>query len=128
MKRLKQLIADHGANLSLLLVSPETLRSAVHEHGDALGTLTAFHHAANSLALEAGVIGSHVAHGDPVTQSGYFLQLIADAELRLKRVLVGYEKLRAAAIPVLDVDDRGFGSSDFAALEGLQEALDHDLK
>lgn len=105
------------------------LQRAVKDHGEALAMLTAFRHAANSLAVEAGVIAQHIEHDDAaksVLQDVYFLQLIAEAELRLKRVTTGYERLRAASAKVAQA--QGSLSATRDALAELVEVLADDLK
>jgi hypothetical protein len=77
------------------------LRAHIDAPDDQAGMLTAFRHAANSLAIEAGVIVSHVPHPDAqasVTGDHYFLELISGAELRFRKLSVRFERLRAAAI------------------------------
>ena len=128
MKALKEMLAHATANKALRVpVYVETLTKAIKEHDDALGMLTAFRHAANSLALEAGVIPAHVAHNETVKsvlQDVYFLQQLAEVELRFRTVSTGYERLRAAALGVVDhVDEHGRG--DGADLSG-KHALGRD--
>lgn len=101
------------------------LQRAVREHDNALGMLTAFRHAANSLALEAGIIVSHVPHdeaGKSVIGDIYFLQLLAESELRMRTLSTGYEKLRAAVSRVASGEITGP-----SAVRYLTEALDNDL-
>lgn len=129
MQTLKRILAEyeqekleHPATYQVSLNS-ETLTAAVREHDDALGMLTAFRHAANSLAIEAGVIASHVEHSEvekSILQDVYFLQLIAEAELRLKSLSVRYERLRAAAFNVCESRNQE-QTEDY--IEALREAL-----
>lgn len=78
------------------------LQQVIDTPDDQEGMLTAFRHAANSLALEAGVIASHKDHGG-ILGDHYFLELIAESELRIKRLSIKYERLRAAAITAMDL-------------------------
>jgi hypothetical protein len=60
--------------------------------------LTAFRHASNSIGIATGTIISHVAHDEAaksVTGDHYFLELIAESELR-------YKRLKAAAEDVVE--------------------------
>jgi len=127
MNALKEMLADATANKALRVpIYVETLTKAIKEHDDALGMLTAFRHAANSLALEAGVIAAHVDHDEvaaSVLQDIYFLQVMAESELRLRTLSTRYEKLRAAAIPALDALDASTEGDARTACPTLREAL-----
>lgn len=130
MKTLKKIIADAKAENNLrVAIFVDTVAQAVREHDDTLGMLTAFHHSANSLAIEAGIIVSHVPHdeaGKSVIGDIYFLRLLAESELRMRTLSTGYEKLRAAAIGVDNTQERSKAVQG-AAMYKLLEALKNDL-
>lgn len=140
MDQLKQILAEaKAANALRVPIFMETLAEGIREHDDARGMLTAFRHAANSIAIEAGVIGSHVPHDQAaksVLQDVYFLQLIAEAELRFRTLSVRYEKLRAAAgrvlgdycnaIDAMEFEEEAQESRELA--DELREVLTDDLK
>jgi hypothetical protein len=77
------------------------IREVILWHKQSEGMRDAFRKAASDLAIEAGVIAAPV-HRAAVLEDVYFLQLIAESELRLRSLSLRYEKLRAAAIGVLD--------------------------
>jgi hypothetical protein len=82
--------------------------------------LTAFRHAANSIGIEAGVIAHHIHQSETeasVCGDHYYLELIREAELRLKR-------LRSIALRVTTASDHNM--SDPQAMAELKEALSHD--
>jgi hypothetical protein len=84
--------------------------------------ITAFRHAANSLGKTTGVIVSHVEHDEAaksVTGDHYFLELLAESELR-------YNRLKAAAESVLLDHEYPPASGEVqgsAAIQHLKEAL-----
>ncbi len=96
---------------------------------------TEFRRAANSIALEAGVISVQVSHtqaAESVTGDQYFLQLIAESELRLKALTARCERLRKASSWFVElgatVSDamRGEGRKGrIAATKELQDALEY---
>lgn len=110
--------------------------------GDQAGMLTAFRHAANSIGVEAGVVASHVHPSEieaSVIGDTYYLELISEAELRLKKLSVRYERLRAAAVPALDDYDDAIGAEEYDAdpdqaaesqklANALREELNNDRK
>jgi hypothetical protein len=80
-------------NLKYRPLTTLTLRQILEQQA----MLTAFRHAGNSIGIATGTIISHVAHDEAaksVTGDHYFLELIAESELR-------YKRLKAAAEPVL---------------------------
>lgn len=109
----------------------ESVGTAIEAHDGLLGMLTAFRHAANGIGVEAGVIGARVSHvvaQTSVCRDAYFLELIAEAELRFKRLSIRYEKLRAAAIPVVDEYDENLDNlGDLRLYKTLREVLKNDL-
>lgn len=67
------------------------------------GMRESFRKAASDLAIEAGIIATPVKHdevAESVLQDVYFLQLLAEVQLRMQRLSVRYEKLRSAAVVV----------------------------
>ncbi len=98
--------------------------------GDQASMLTAFRHAANSIGVEAGVVASHVHPSEieaSVIGDTYYLELISEAELRLKKLSIRYERLRAAAIPVVHIYDEDSGiAPDMQCMRSLKEALTDD--
>jgi hypothetical protein len=100
----------------------------LNQRDDARGWVTAFRHAANSLALEAGIIPAHIDHDEAaksVCGDHLYLELIAEAELRLKRLSTGYERLRAAAFKITEAQDSLSATRD--AMAELLEVLENDL-
>jgi hypothetical protein len=81
------------------------------------GMRDSFRKAASDLAIEAGVISAPVKDGDDV----YALQLTAESQLSMQRLSVRHEKLRAAAIGVLDA--QGSISDMAVALKRLEGEL-----
>jgi hypothetical protein len=101
------------------------LREFIDAPDDQAGMLTAFRHAANSIGIEAGVIVSHVPHADAqasITGDHYFLELISQAELRFRRLSVRYERLRAAAVPMVPIVDEVVLSESGMSLLALEES------
>lgn len=97
MKQLKEIVANAKAENNLrVAVFVDAVDQAVNEHDDTLGILTAFRHAANSIGVEAGIVMNHKDHGG-LSGDHYFLELIAEAELRFRKLSTGYELLRAAS-------------------------------
>jgi hypothetical protein len=93
------------------------------DYDDRGAMLTAFRHAANSIGVEAGITKDHVGHGEiaeSVCGDVFYLELISEAEERFKRLSVKYERLRAAAMPVLG--DWRLGAED-GKFDELMEAL-----
>ncbi len=65
--------------------------------------LGAYRDAVNDLGVEAGVIACHISTSQAarsVAGDGLYLEVIREATLRIKRLSVGYERLRAAALGV----------------------------
>jgi hypothetical protein len=73
-------------------------RGVILRHKQSEGMRQSFRKAASDMAIEAGVISAPVKDGDDV----YALQLLAESQLCMQRLSVRYEKLRAAAIGVLE--------------------------
>jgi hypothetical protein len=87
-----------------MLVRVETVEKMLKDYDELRAMMTAFRHAANSIGVEAGITKDHVGHGEiaeSVCGDVYYLELISEAEERFKRLSVKYERLRAAAVPVL---------------------------
>ena len=85
--------------------------------GEQQAMITAFRHAANSLGKATGVIISHVEHDEAaksVTGDHYFLELLAESELR-------YKRLKAAADAV--IDSRNSLTRSIGSINALKEAL-----
>jgi hypothetical protein len=87
-----------------MLVRVETVEKMLKDYDERGAMITAFRHAANSLAIEAGITQSHVDH-DEAAQSvcgdHLYIEMISEAEERFKRLSVKYERLRASVVPVL---------------------------
>jgi hypothetical protein len=69
-----------------MLVRVETVEKMLQDYDDRGAMLTAFRHAANSLALEAGITKDHVSHDEAaasVCGDAYYLDLIRGAEQRM---------------------------------------------
>jgi sulfur relay (sulfurtransferase) complex TusBCD TusD component (DsrE family) len=108
------------------------LQAHIDAPDDQAAMLTAFRHAANDLGIEAGVVASHKAHGG-LSGDHYFLELISASQQGMRRLSVRYERLRAAALPVLDDyklaidalehESPGDGVESQEWLDDLQEAL-----
>lgn len=132
MEAIKQIVADAKADNNLrVAVFVDTLAMAVVHYEQSEGMRRSFRKAASDLALEAGIIGAPVKHDEVAKsclQDIYFLQLLAESELRMRTISTGYERLRAAAIAVLEVDNTGFNNDDYQAMAELRKALDNDLK
>jgi hypothetical protein len=65
----------------------------------------AFRDAAGALAVEAGIIPQVVDHGEgcrSLMPDAYSLMQMGESKLRFRKLSVSYEKLRAAAIGVLE--------------------------
>jgi hypothetical protein len=79
------------------------IREVILRHKQSEGMRDSFRKAASDLAIEAGVIAAPVDRA-AVLGDIYFLQLLAESQLRMQRLSVRYEKLRAAAVGVLEAD------------------------
>ncbi len=100
----------------------------VNEHEQLIGMHLAFQHAIGAVGAEAGITVEAV--GDV-----YYLQILAETELRLRSLSKGYERLRAAAtnvacdyaqaVQMLDYKDEAQESR--ALLNRLNEVLADDL-
>ncbi len=93
--------------------------------------LGAYRDAVNELGVEAGVIACHISTSQAarsVAGDGLYLEVIREAQLRIKRLSVGYERLRAAAAPAVDVDPYMFSSEDYRTMGALRDALADDLR
>jgi hypothetical protein len=96
------------------------IREVILRHKQSEGMRQSFRKAASDLAIEAGVIAAPVKDGGAL-QDIYFLQLIAESQLRMQRLSVRYEKLRAAAVGVLEA--QGSVSDMAVALTRLEGEL-----
>lgn len=94
-----------GALSQRVDVGVDTLKRAVNEYAQSEGMRQSFRKAASDLAIEAGIIGGPVKHDEvagSVLQDVYFLQLLAESQLRMGRMSLAYEKLRAVAHRAVD--------------------------
>jgi hypothetical protein len=100
------------------------MREAIEEHDRVVADLVAMQLAANSMAIEAGIISSPVTKveaDETVLGVGLFTELLSESELRFRRLSVKYEKLRAAASEVRDSVHSVSASAD--AMKALHEVL-----
>jgi hypothetical protein len=117
MKELEKLIDG-------LTVGAGEMREVILRHKQSEGMRQSFRKAASDIAIEAGVLSAPVKHDEvagTVLQDIYFLQLIAESELRLRSLSVRYEKLRAAAIGVLEA--QGSITAASKAIEVLRDEV-----
>lgn len=90
--------------------------------------LELYRQASSDLGIEAGVIASHLTADDAAKSAVgdlVYIEVIREAELRLKRVTEGYERLRAAAIDVQDSHLSITGQA--LALDKLRIVIQDDL-
>jgi flagellar capping protein FliD len=111
-----------------MLVRVETVEKMLADYDEIKAMITAFRHAANSLALEAGITKDHVSHevaeASVCQKDGYYLDLIRGAEHRLERLSVKYERLRAAGVQILQAHYRS--EVDWNAMRDMDEVLKDD--
>jgi hypothetical protein len=90
VKTLQELVdLFDGCDQDVIAVRRESLVQAVRQLGEQQAMMTAFRHAANSIGLATGVVAQHVDHDEAaksVTGDHYFLEQIAESELRYKRL------------------------------------------
>jgi hypothetical protein len=78
--------------------------------GDTQCMLTAFRHASNSIGIATGVTDKHTDHDEAaksVTGDHYFLELIAESEMRYKRLKAAAEAVKGDLLIRADVTDTG---------------------
>lgn len=92
----------------------EQATAAVAELGSLLGDqvviLTAFRHASNSIGLATNVASDHVDHDEAaksVAGDHYFLELIAESELRYKRLKAAAEAVQEDLLFRAEKDSEG---------------------
>jgi hypothetical protein len=98
-----------------LLTATESYADLLLRLNQSEGMRQSFRKAASDLAIEAGVISAPVKDGDDV----YALQLLAESQLSMQRLSVRYEKLRAAAIGVIEA--QGGITATARAIEALRD-------
>lgn len=128
MEKLKQLLKanqhDPGLGNARFTVWTHDIAKAVNQFDQSEGMRESFRKAASDLAIEAGVITQPVKHDEAaasVLQDIYLLQLIAESQLRMQRLSICYENLRAAAVKVEDVYSEY--NDQMGAMDDLREAL-----
>jgi hypothetical protein len=98
VKTLQELVdLFDGCDQDVIAVRRESLVQAVRQLGEQQAMMTAFRHAANSIGLATGVIAQHVDHDEAaksVAGDHYFLEQIAESELRYKRLEADYAEIQ----------------------------------
>jgi hypothetical protein len=113
IEELAEMIAEKGDHRVTIDAKP--LHDLCRQYVNAEGVRQSFRKAASDMAIEAGVIAAPVKGGDDV----YVLQLLAESQLSMRRLSVRYEKLRAAAIGVLEA--QGSITATARAIEVLRD-------
>jgi flagellar capping protein FliD len=87
--------ATQQTDKSRMLVRVEAVEKMLQDYDELKAMMTAFRHAANSLALEAGITKDHVSHevaeASVCQKDGYYLDLIRGAEQRMGLERISFE-------------------------------------